>query len=372
MKLLYVACRWDPTIQDEYSGSDFGAYHMIKRDEAFDVSLVGPFDDKPNFTERVYTKIYNTFSSKRWIKYFPSTVRESGGVVNAAIKEFNPDIIFSKYSAPMVNVKIDRPFVYMCDSTIQWTKKYWAEFSRLGFQIMEKWEEKSIKECDRIITFSHANAQIIREHYHKDPDKIRVMPIPAYIPGDLIPNKDTLHKKIGEKLNILLIGKRFNLRGVDIAIEVIGKLNQRGIPAKLTIAGMAGEDTDHVHYKGVFNKEKPEELHAYYDLFKAADLLLHPSRFHAAGIVISEAAAFGVPAITNDTGGLATSVLDGQTGIVLPEGSPADSYCDAIACLVEDMPRYESLSIAARERFDNELNWDKAGARLVNIIREVI
>jgi glycosyltransferase involved in cell wall biosynthesis len=371
MRILYVACRWDPTIQDEYSGSDFGAYHMIKKGDGMDVSLIGPFQDTPNLCEKVVTKFYRLFFNKRLIKYYPSTINESGKAINQAVQEYDPDVIFSKYSAPMVHVNITKPFVYMCDSTIQWTKKYWREFSKIGFEIMEKWEEKSIKECDRIVTFSHENAEIIRRHYHKDPQKIRVMPIPAYIPEALIPPKGKIIKTIGKELQLLLVGKRYHLRGVDIAIEVVNLLNENDVPAKLRVAGMTGENTQNVEFLGVYNKENPQELSSYYQCFKSSDILIHPSRFHAAGIVISEAAAFGVPTITNDVGGLGTSVLHHITGIVLSEGSEPEVYAQAIIDLIHDQKRYNAYQVAARERFDNELNWEVAGQRLLEIIREV-
>lgn len=371
MKLLYVACRWDPTIQNEYSGSDYGAYHMLKKDPSIDVSLIGPFEDKPNLMEKIINKLYNLFFQKRLIKYFPSTILQSGKEVNKAIKSLQPDVIFSKYSAPMVKTKISKPYVYMCDSTIQWVKVYWPEFSKLGFSIMEKWEEKSINNCDLLITFSHANAKIIQDHYHKEPEKIRVMPIPAYIPPYLIPPKNAVVREVNESLNLLLVGKRFHLRGMDIAMEVTSKLNDKGCPAKLTIVGIDGENSDHVNFVGVFNKEDEEDLRSYYAFFRNADLLIHPSRFHAAGIVISEAAAFGVPTITNDVGGLATSVLHQKTGIVLPEGSKPAEYVDEIIALISDHEKLQSFQLAARERFDAELNWEKAGKILRDVILEI-
>lgn len=371
MKTLYIACRWDPTKQDEYSGSDYGAYNMLFRDKDMSLSLIGPFEDNPNLLEKVAIKLHQKFFKKRLIKYSPSTLLKSKKAINKWIKENNPDVIFSKYSAPLAYVNLSKPYVYMCDSTIQWVKKYWPEFSKLGFYIMEKWEEKSIKECDHIITFSQANADIIRTHYHKEPAKISVLPIPAYIPADLTPDKEDIHKEIGQELNLLLVGKRYKLRGVDIAIEAVKRLNEQGVQSKLTIVGMDGEDSELIRFMGVFNKENVDELKSYFQQYKNADLLIHPSRFHAAGIVISEAAAFGVPTITNAVGGLATSVLHNQTGIVLPEGSQAQVYCDSIAALVADRPRYQSLSRAAKDRFDNELSWEQAGKRLQQIIHKV-
>ena len=139
MKILYVAGRWDPTIQNEYSGSDYGAYHMLKKQPGVEVSLVSPMEDTPDFIEKVITKVYRVFFKKRLIKYYPSSLRRVGKAVNQAIADYQPDVIFSKYSAPIVYAKITRPFVYMCDSTAKWTKEVWPDFSKLGFMIMEKW-----------------------------------------------------------------------------------------------------------------------------------------------------------------------------------------------------------------------------------------
>ncbi len=113
-------------------------------------------------------------------------------------------------------------------------------------------------------------------------------------------------------------------------------------------------------------------MKAYYENFQWAQLLLHPSRFHAAGMVISEAAAFGLPAITNNVGGLATTVLDGKTGIVLPAGSPASAYCVAIKDLMNHPARYQAFRRKARLRFDAELNWEKAGDKLVEFVRQAV
>lgn len=372
MKILYVAGRWDPTIQNEYSGSDYGAYHMLKNKPNVQISIVGPLDDQPNFVERLIFKIVDIIFHKRFIKYYPSSLRRIGKEVNDAIDKYQPDVIFSKYSAPLVHVNINRPLVYMCDSTVRWVKDLWPTFSKLGFFIMEKWESNVIGKCDYVITFSKASADVIQNDYQKEPEKIIVIPIPAYIPKSLLPSKPTITKEIGNKLHLLLVGKRFNLRGMDIAIEVTRELNRKGIPTELNIVGINGENQENIRFMGNFNKENPQELEAYFNFFRWADLLIHPSRFHSAGIVISEAAGFGLPTITNAAGGLATTVLHDQTGIVLPEGSPPSAYVKAITALLEDKPRYHRYQLAARDRFDQILDWDKAGQQLFDIIKDAV
>ena len=65
MKILYVAGRWDPRLQDEYSGNDFGAYNALKNQPESDVFLVGPFDFQFTLLERVLIKLYSLLSPKR-------------------------------------------------------------------------------------------------------------------------------------------------------------------------------------------------------------------------------------------------------------------------------------------------------------------
>ena len=121
---------------------------------------------------------------------------------------------------------------------------------------------------------------------------------------------------------------------------------------------------------GVYNKEDPQELSNYFENFGWAQLLVHPSRFHSAGIVISEAAAFGLPTITNNVGGLATTVQHGYSGIVLPERSRASAYCQAIIDLMQEPQRYQSLRKNVRKRFDEELDWQVAGVKLSDFVRQ--
>lgn len=372
MKLLYVAGRWDPTIQNEYSGSDYGAYHMLKKQPGVEITLVEPIEDDPLFIEKLIMRIYQKLFKKRLIKYYPSLLRKIGKKVNQAIQIYQPDVIFSKYSSPIVHARIDRPFVYMCDSTVHWTKKYWQEFSKIGFSIMEKWENKSIQESDHLITFSAANADIVKSYYKKNPNKITVMPIPAYVPEQYLPDTDQIQKEIGSYLHLLLVGKRYHLRGMDIAIRVTELLNEQGLPTILKIVGLNGEDSEFVKFHDTYDKEDPQQISQYFDFFKWADLLIHPSRFHSAGIVISEAAAFGLPTITNASGGLATTVKHDETGLVLPERSSPQAYVEAIKKLIADQHRYKRYRSAVREMFDKERSWEVSGKRLFEIIQSVV
>lgn len=369
MKILYIAGRWDPQFQTEYSGNDFGAYQALRSEPGIQLALAGPFDYPPGWLERGLEKIYRKLTGKRLLKFPLSYPDKCAREIEKKIAETKPDLIFSRYSAPLAKLQLGTPLVYMCDSIVPFTRELAAEFSRPAYRVMEQWERAVIGKARRVITYSQANADLIVTEYGKAAEKVTVLPIPAHVPRELRPDPSDDHKALDTPLRLLFVGKRAYLRGVDRALETARQLNAEGIPAELRVVGMNGADEEHIRYMGVYDKEDPAALRAYFANFAWAQLLLHPSRFHAAGIVISEAAAFGVPALTNAVGGLATSVLDGQTGLVLPAGSPPADYCRAIKELMREPLRYQEFRANARRRFEAELDWEKAGQRFVGIIR---
>ena len=109
-----------------------------------------------------------------------------------------------------------------------------------------------------------------------------------------------------------------------------------------------------LRYVGPFTKSIPDQLDKYVDLYRQAHLLIHPAVFEAAGIVPSEAAAFGTPTITNDAGGLATTVADGESGIVLPTWSGPEIYVKAILGLVNDPQHILCLVSESQVKDTNE------------------
>jgi glycosyltransferase involved in cell wall biosynthesis len=192
--------------------------------------------------------------------------------------------------------------------------------------------------------------------------------MPAALPRHVVP-AEPIVRPVSRPLELLLlVGREYERKGVDIAIEVVRQLNRTGVAARLTVCGIEGPSGGEVSFVGPFRKSVRDELDRYVGLYRRADLLIHPARFDPSPIVPAEAAAFGVPTITNATGGVATSVKDRVSGVVLPKGSPAGAYVDAITGLVGDSARYEALRRGARARYETEQNWATTGRRIVQLL----
>lgn len=81
----------------------------------------------------------------------------------------------------------------------------------------------------------------------------------------------------------------------------------------------------------------------------AADLLCLPSYREGFGNVVVEAAAIGIPTVGTSIVGLKDSVVDGETGILVPPQNEA-ALADALICLLTDAGKKEKMGRAAEIR----------------------
>jgi len=370
MKILFVAARWDPEDPDSGSGLDYNAYITLKK-YCPDINIVGPFRSDRNLFERGVDKLSRMITGRRFLKFYPSYINRSNRIVHEAINTTKPDLIFSKSSIPLIHIDLPVPLLYLTDSSIEWVKKQWPYFTKLGFSIMQGWERTVIDKAAHILTFSDANASVLKSYYEKPAEQVTVHPVPSALPENLC---QFVERSLNpsEPIRLLLVGKAFHRKGVDIAIETTQILNDKGIPTHLRVVGQDGPSSDHISFMGLYSKNDSETKTAYIENYRWAHFHLFPSRFDTAGITPSEAAGFGVPTITNAAGGLATTVKDGVSGAVLPENSPANRYMDVIKYYVKHPQNYQVLRQTTYQRYQTELTWDDLGEVLAGIIHSLV
>jgi phosphatidylinositol alpha-1,6-mannosyltransferase len=91
---------------------------------------------------------------------------------------------------------------------------------------------------------------------------------------------------------------------------------------------------------------------------------LEPEAF---GIVSLEAAACGLPVVIGDSGGAPETVLDGETGYVVP-GGDAPTLATRLAGLLARPDLARGLGRLGRERVVRDWTWRRAGARLAEVL----
>ena len=82
--------------------------------------------------------------------------------------------------------------------------------------------------------------------------------------------------------------------------------------------------------------------------FAAADLFLLPSRYEGNARVLAEAGAAGTPSVTTDVSGAHDTVIEGQTGAIVPVERP-DLFAERVLALLADADRLRAMGARARE-----------------------
>ena len=98
------------------------------------------------------------------------------------------------------------------------------------------------------------------------------------------------------------------------------------------------------------------------ELLASLDVFAFPSLFEGLCLAVIEAQAAGVPVVATPVGGIRETVVDGETGLLVPTGDPG-GLAAAIRRLLEDRPAAEAMAAEAkrrvRERFSIERMLDE-------------
>ena len=174
---------------------------------------------------------------------------------------------------------------------------------------------------------------------------------------------------------VLFVGRIQPLKGPDVAIRALAGLHELGHPrARLVVVGGAsgrdgGVETERAHdlvaELGIGDRVdfvEPQPHHILSTWYRAADVVVVPSRSESFGLVALEAAACGIPVVASAVGGLLSLVDDGETG-VLVEGRDPQRYATALAELLGDDALRRSMgerAVARAARY----TWRSAAGRL--------
>ena len=119
-----------------------------------------------------------------------------------------------------------------------------------------------------------------------------------------------------------------------------------------------------IKFYGRLNKHKQKDLDQMIDLYQKCDLFIFPTIAECSPIVLCEAAMYGLPVVSINTGGISSYVTK-ESGKLLPlSNSSAEDFCEVIEPLIYNEELSE-MSQASRKFYKEELNW-KTWKRKVN------
>lgn len=152
--------------------------------------------------------------------------------------------------------------------------------------------------------------------------------------------------------SVIFFGRLEAYKGIDTLLAAWALLNTHPAwPYRLILAGALGSGVGAPALPAgveLRNRRVPDEEGV--DLFRAASLLVLPYRDATQSALIAAAYRFGLPVIVTRSGALPESVVEGQTGWVVPPNDPA-ALAAALADALSDLDRLRAFGMAGRAWF---------------------
>ena len=252
-------------------------------------------------------------------------------------------------------------------------------------------ERRVVREADQIVAECPRDEEDLVSLYDAAPVKITVVPC-GFDPAELGPvDRRVARLTLGLRLDepiVLQLGRMVPRKGIDTAIEAFARLvdDHGWTRGRLLIVGGESDTPDpsltpeigrlstlartlgiedRVTFVG---RRSRAELSTYYS---AADAFVTTPWYEPFGITPVEAMACGTPVVGADVGGIRFSVLDGETGYLVPPRDP-NAVAERIARMVGDPELHERLSRQAIARANRLFTWERVTASLETVYHHVL
>lgn len=279
----------------------------------------------------------------------------------------------SGLSGHQLKHRLDLPLV----STFHTLARVKAETGDAEPRRREEAEAEIIGCSDAITASCLAEADDLVAHYGADPARIELVS-PGVLHAFFSPG-DRAGARIAVGIDadrpvLLFVGRIQPLKALDVAIAALADVRRSRPDAMLVVVGGAsGADgpaevarvEQQIAELGVADGVRfvePQPHHMLSTWYRAADVVVVPSRSESFGLVALEAAACGIPVVAANVGGLRTLVEHGRTGLLVDGRDPA-SYARAITSILGDPALATSLAAGATQAASG-YRWSTTAARL--------
>ena len=228
--------------------------------------------------------------------------------------------------------------------------------------------------CDAICASNTVEAGQLVELYGADPTRIEIVPPGVdrafFSPGDRAGARAALG--LDDRPTVLFVGRIQPLKGPLVAVEALALL--RDPRARLVmVGGPSGPEgaaewertraaVDSLSLSDRVTFVEPQPHHVLSTYYRAADVVVVPSRSESFGLVALEAAACGIPVVGAAVGGLRTLVEHGHTGFLV-EGRDPSAFAARIDELLGQPGRAEAMGRTAAE-LASGFSWSTTAGRL--------
>jgi D-inositol-3-phosphate glycosyltransferase len=249
-------------------------------------------------------------------------------------------------------------------------------------------EARVAASADRIVAATSLEQADLAWYCGADVDHVRVVPcgvdVDLFRPGE----KSAARARLGldAKRVLLFVGRPTPIKGLESLLRALARLRRSDglgeAGMRLVIVGGdrdEGRDDGRRRLRALaeglgidawldFRGPQPQPVLP--DYYRAADLCLVPSHHESFGMAALEAMACGASVVASRVGGLATTIQDGVTGVLVPPRDD-DALAAAIASLLGDDARRAALGRQAA-RWAQSFAWPSVTRMLLDVYEELV
>jgi D-inositol-3-phosphate glycosyltransferase len=257
------------------------------------------------------------------------------------------------------------------------------EFPETRFSI----EQHIIDEADGVIAECPQDYDDLVEHYKANPNTITIVPCGVRSDQFEPMSQRYARRQLGLPLNspiILQLGRLVRRKGIDNVIRSLALLQTNLNPFLLIVGGNATkpDPTQDPELKRLMNVaeeikvldkikfvgQRTRNLLRYY--YSAADVFVSTPWYEPFGITPLEAMACGTPVIGSNVGGIKYTIVDGETGYLVPPKNPL-----ALATklkLVLEQPRLKAqMGQAGLRRVQDRFTWGVVAQEIIQLYNKI-
>lgn len=244
-------------------------------------------------------------------------------------------------------------------------------------------EAQVISQSDCLIASTPFEFDDLIEHYGASPERMCIsapgVDHSVFFRDDRQASRKRLDLPEGQV--VLFAGRIQAHKGTAIAVTAFAELlehrESEALPVALHIVGGASgvqgaeelalchriiEERDLADTVRFFDPQ-PHSILA--DHYRAADVVVMPSRSETFGLVAAEAQACGIPVVASNVGGLAYVVNASESGLLVDNNDPK-AFASAIAAVLDHPSFAARLSDGAVE-FSEKFSWDATVTRFLEL-----
>ena len=299
-------------------------------------------------------------------------------VASGGVDVLHANYWLSGLSAHQLNHELDLPLV----TTFHTLARVKAQGGDFESDIREKSESDIIGCADAICVSCTEEERQFIELYGNPPGTLEIVAPGVehafFAPGE----KRGARHALGIAFDVpvlLFVGRIQPLKGLDVAVQALAQLQAKNAQL-IVVGGASGSEGNEELEKvmqlarslGVHNNIRfvePQAHHMLSTYYRAADVVVVPSRSESFGLVALEAAACGIPVVASAVGGLLTIIDDGETGYLVPRRDPA-----LFAGHIDELLAHPTMALAMGAKAAEKARhytWSFAAARLRRVYADV-